>query len=68
MLPEDHVVEYSDDVVLVIWIAVIEEFKDLELHACLVLKFLLITYDLDSDMLPSLMIKTFDSLSKASRA
>ena len=68
MLTEDKIVKNSDDVILVMWIVVVEEFKNLKFHSSLVLKFLFISNDLQSNKITSLMIQALDSLAKTTRA
>lgn len=64
MLSENAIVFDSDNVMLIEFIIVIEEFQNLEFHAGLVLELLLISYYLYGTLLSSLMIKTFQCLAK----
>jgi len=68
MLTEDMIVEYPDNIVLVMRIIVVQELKNLQLHSSLVLELLFVPDNFDSHKVACLMIKALDSLSKTSRA
>ena len=48
MFSEYHEINYSDDIVLVILIVIVQVFQNLKLHTCLILKLLFVSYNLDS--------------------
>lgn len=68
MLPEDHVVLYPDDVERIILIVLLQVHQDLELHARLMLKTLLVSYQLYRYLFLSLMIEALERLSEAALA
>ena len=66
MLSEDKVVIYTDDVVLVMFVVVVQVLEDSQLNSCLILKFLFVSDDFKSYLLVSFVIEAFDGLSKTS--
>ena len=68
MASENHVVLHSDDVVGILSIVVVQELQDLELHTCLILEFLLVLHQLQSDYFIIFVIFDLDNLPKASIA
>lgn len=64
MLTEHAVVFDTNDVVRVLGIVLLQVQQDLELHACLVLEFLLVSDDLDGDDLARLVIHALQGLPK----
>lgn len=66
VLSEEHVVFDSDDVVLVVWVVVVQVLEDPKLNACLILELLLVTDQLDGHRFLSLVVQARDGLAKAS--
>lgn len=67
VLSEYQVVEHPDDVVLVLLVVVVQVLQDLQLHACLVLEFLLVPDDFNGHHFVGLVVKALQSLSETAR-
>ena len=68
MLAEHTIIFDPNNIILVVLVMVVQIFENLQLNSCLVLEFFLISDDLDSHHLLSLVIEALDSLSKAALA
>jgi hypothetical protein len=68
MVSENHVVFYSNNIILIHLIMIIQKLEYLKLHTGLILKLLFVLNNFKSNNFIILMIETFDSLSKAARA
>lgn len=68
MLAEYHIVLDSDDVVGIIWVILLQMHQYLELNARLVLEALLVSDELDSNHLLSLVVKALEGLSEGALA
>jgi len=64
MLSKNTVVLYTDDVILIILVMIIQVFQNLELDTSLVLKLFLIPNNFNGNVFFGLMIKTLDSLTE----
>ena len=64
MFPKDHIVFDSNYIVLIVSIMVIQILEDAQFHTSLVLKLLLVSDYLDSNLLFSFVIEAFDRLAK----
>jgi hypothetical protein len=62
VLPEHHIVLNADYVEGIIWIVLLQVHQDLQLYSCLVLETLLISDQLNRDVLLCLVVEAFDSL------
>ena len=67
MLPEDGVVEYPHNVVLIVLILALEEAKQAQLDSCLMLESFLIADYFDCHHRSGLVVIAFQGLSKAAR-
>lgn len=68
MLSEDQIVLHADDIVLVAGVSTVQEFEDFQLHARLILEFLLVSDDFDGAYLLVTMVEALDSLTEAAGA
>ena len=68
MVSENHVVFYSNNIILIHFIMIIQKLEYLKLHTGLILKLLFILNYFKCYYFIILMIETFYSLSKAARA
>ena len=64
MLPEHHVVLNANDIEGIIWVILLQVHQDLELYSCLVLETLLVSDQLNRDMLLGLVVEAFDGLTE----
>jgi len=62
VLPEHHIVLNADDVEGIIWVVLLKVHQDLKLYSCLVLETLLISDQLNRDVLLGFVVEAFDSL------
>ena len=62
VLPEHHVVLNANDVEGIVWVVLLQVHQDLQLYACLVLETLLISDQLNRDVLLGFVVEAFDSL------
>ena len=68
MSPEYLVVNYSNDIVIIVLVAVLQIFKYPKLHARLILEPLLVSNDFDRDQLLLFVVKALQSLTKTATA
>ena len=68
MLSEYHEILYADNIVHIVFIVVIEVFKNSQLDTSLILKFLFVTYDFNGNIFICLVVKTLNSLPKTTLA
>lgn len=68
MLSEHTVVFHSNYIVLIILVVMVQILQYLQFDSCLVLKFLLVSNDLDGNFFLSFVIQALDCLAKTSLA
>ena len=64
VLPEHHVVLDANDVEGIIGVILLQVHEDLEFYSCLVLETLLVSDELNRDMLLGLVVEAFDGLAE----
>lgn len=64
MTPEHIVVQYPHNIIIILWVLIIQKFQDLKLYTCLVLKSFLIPDNFNRYNLLRFMVKAFDSLAE----
>jgi hypothetical protein len=68
VLPKYLIIKDPNDIILVLWIIIVQKFKNFQLHSSLVLKFLFISDYFNSYQVAIFMIQAFDRLTETAGA